>query len=220
LTADLPSPLVPAARPTGGLRERKKQKTREAIQREAMRLFEKQGYDETTIEQIAEAADISPSTFFNYFPTKEDVVLFDRYDPIMVSIILRRPANEPLSVTVRETMHSLARVIDPDRDIVLARAKLGLEVPALRARFWGELEKARDLIASVIASRSGRDPEDFEIRVLAMAIVTASFEASLEWVRQQGRGDMFELVTRAIDVARLGDRLDELTAPASVDRLR
>ena len=54
----------------GGLRERKKQKTRESIQRTALRLFEKQGYEGTTIEQIAAAAEISPSTFFNYFPTK------------------------------------------------------------------------------------------------------------------------------------------------------
>jgi AcrR family transcriptional regulator len=219
LTAD-PSPGVPAARPAGGLRERKKQKTREAIQREAMRLFEKQGYDETTIEQIAEAADISPSTFFNYFPTKEDVVIFDRYDPIMASMLLSRPADEPLSVTVRAAMQGLARVIQPDRDIVLARAKLGLEVPALRARFWGEVERARDLIAGIIAARSGRDAADFEIRVLAMAIVTVSFEGSLEWIRQDGRGDMMDLATQAMDMVRLGDRLDELATTAPMEKLR
>jgi AcrR family transcriptional regulator len=220
LTVNLPAPGAPAARPTGGLRERKKQKTREAIQREAMRLFEKQGYDETTIEEIAEAADISPSTFFNYFPTKEDVVLFDRYDPIMASMMLSRPADELLSVTVRNALQGLAQVIEPDHDIVLARAKLGLEVPALRARFWGELEKARDLIAGIIAARSGHDAGDFEIRVLAMAIVTASFEASLEWVRQKGRGDMFELVGQALDVVRLGDRLDALVTTAPRDKVR
>jgi AcrR family transcriptional regulator len=219
LTADS-SPGVPAARPVGGLRERKKQKTREAIQREAMRLFEKQGYDETTIEQIAEAADISPSTFFNYFPTKEDVVIFDRYDPIMASMLLSRPADEPLSVTVRAAMQGLARVIEPDRDIVLARAKLGLEVPALRARFWGEVERARDLIAGIIAARSGRDAADFEIRVLAMAIVTVSFEGSLEWIRQDGRGDMMDLATQAMDMVRLGDRLDELATTAPMEKLR
>ena len=70
-----------------GLRERKKLKTRESIQREAMRLFAKQGYEESTIEQIAAAVEISPSTFFNYFPTKEDVVLYDAYDRVIASLM-------------------------------------------------------------------------------------------------------------------------------------
>jgi AcrR family transcriptional regulator len=91
----MPETITPIART---LRARKKQKTRESIQREAMRLFGKQGYDQTTVEQIAAAADISPSTFFNYFPTKEDVVLYDAYDPVLASLLLERPADEPLSV--------------------------------------------------------------------------------------------------------------------------
>jgi AcrR family transcriptional regulator len=67
-----------------GLRERKKAKTRAAIQRHAWRLFQEQGYAATTVDQIAEAAEVSQSTFFRYFPTKEDVVLTDDYDPVMI----------------------------------------------------------------------------------------------------------------------------------------
>src|SRR2546425_5565213 len=94
----------------GGLRERKKQKTRESTQRAALRLFVKQGYEETTIEQIAAAAEISPSTFFNYFPTKEDVVLFDAYDPRAIRMFLERPKDEPLNVVVRRVLEELAEV--------------------------------------------------------------------------------------------------------------
>ena len=201
-----------------GLRERKKQKTKEAIQREAMRLFQEQGYDETTIEQIAEAAEISPSTFFNYFPTKEDLVLYDRYDPMMASLMLARPSEEPPSVVMNYMLEALAEMLKRDQDIVMARARLALQVPALRARFWEELERARDLLTSVIAARTGRDAEDFELRVLAMALVAATFEATQEFMRRGGRGNMLELVNRALDVVQIGQRLDALASTSPTIR--
>src|SRR5712664_570475 len=129
----MPNTITPLAR---GLRERKKQKTRESIQREALRLFEKQGYEQTTIEQIAAAVEISPSTFFNYFPTKEDVVLFDAYDPIAIRMFLERPKDEPLNVGLRKVLESLASAFERDERMILARGRFFLEVPELRARMW------------------------------------------------------------------------------------
>jgi AcrR family transcriptional regulator len=202
-----------------GLRERKKQRTKEAIQREAMRLFQEQGYEETTIEQIAAAAEISPSTFFNYFPTKEDLVLYDRYDPIMFSMMMSRPSDEPVSMVFQRAFEGMAGAFERDRDVILTRAKLGLEVPALRARFWEELEKAQDLLGAVIASRTGRDPADFELRVLTMVLITAAFEASIEWVRRDGRGSMVDLVKQAFELSGVGARLDALvSAPPANQR--
>src|SRR5690348_1119169 len=75
-----------------GLRERKKQKTRWLIQEHALRLFNEQGYEQTTVDQIAAAAEISPSTFFRYFKTKEDVVLEDEYDPLLLRLLATAPA--------------------------------------------------------------------------------------------------------------------------------
>src|SRR6266436_9704654 len=211
----MPDTITPIAL---GLRERKKLKTKEAIQREALRLFHEQGYEETTIEQIAAAAEISPSTFFNYFPTKEDVVLFDRYDPMIFSMMSSIPPSQPLSAVVYGLLDGLADVVERDHDVILARSKLSLAVPELRARFWGEIEKARDLIATVLASRTGRDASDFERRVLGMVFLTATFEAILEWIRQDGRGDMVKLVRRALDLAQIGPRLDELDAASRKSR--
>ena len=196
-----------------GLRERKKQKTRESIQREAMRLIELQGYDQTTIEQIAAAVEISPSTFFNYFPTKEDVVLYDAYDPVLASLLLERPADEPLSVSFRRVLEEMGGMFERDRDIILARGRLWFQVPALRARIWEEMEKAQVFMSGLIAQRSGRDADDFETRVAVAVMVTAAMEAMGEWLRRDGKGSFVALVNQALEMVEAGARLDEIASP-------
>jgi AcrR family transcriptional regulator len=203
----LPSPAGGGGTKTGGLRERKKQKTRESIQRTALRLFEKQGYEETTIEQIAAAAEISPSTFFNYFPTKEDVVLYDAYDPVAIRMFLERPKNEPLNVGLLEVLKGLAALFESDERMILARARFFLEVPALRARMWDEVERTQLLIVEMLAERTGRRPDDFELRVTARILIAALLEASKEWMRTNGRTGLVQLTNRALDVVESGARL-------------
>ena len=203
----MPNTITPIAR---GLRERKKQKTRESIQREAMRLFGQQGYDETTVEQIAAAVEISPSTFFNYFPSKEDVVLYDAYDPILASLLAERPAEEPLSISFRRVLEAMGDIFDRDREIILARGRLWFEAPALRARLWEELEKAEMFMSAQIAARSGRDANDFETRVTVTVIVAAAMEAMREWLRRDGKGSFVTLVNQALDLLDTNARLDEI----------
>jgi len=207
-----PTPPSPASGGgvKSGLRERKKQKTRESIQRTALRLFVKQGYEETTIEQIAAAAEISPSTFFNYFPTKEDVVLFDAYDPVAIRMFLERPKDEPLNVVVRRVLGELAEVFQRDEDLILARGRLFLEVPELRARLWEETERTLVIINQILAERTGRRPDDFELRVTARLVTAAIMEATLEWLRSNGRHDLVELSNRALDVVDSGAQLSRL----------
>jgi AcrR family transcriptional regulator len=76
-----------------GLRERKKIRTNETFQREAYRLFDENGYANTTVEQIAEAAEVSPSTFFRYFPCKELVLMADDLDRVTIDALARQPAD-------------------------------------------------------------------------------------------------------------------------------
>ena len=94
-----------------GLRERKKARTKAEIQRQALRLFHEQGYAETSVDQIAAAAEVSPSTFFRYFPTKDDVVLSDFMDERTMRLLVDAPAElEPLAAlrhAVIEGMTSL-----------------------------------------------------------------------------------------------------------------
>jgi AcrR family transcriptional regulator len=193
-----------------GLRERKKQKTKASIQREALRLFKRRGYDETTIEDIAAAAEISPSTFFNYFPTKEDVVVYDEYDPQVFAALTEEVEGESLAQSIKRVLQMLSGVFESDHDDIYERAKLSLEVPELRARIWEEVERARDLFASILAKRTRRDPSDFELRIISMALVAAAFEASTEWVRQGGEGSMLDLFERAMGTVALYTMLDRL----------
>jgi AcrR family transcriptional regulator len=164
-------------------------------------------------EQIAATVEISPSTFFNYFPSKEDVVLYDAYDPVLASLLLERPADEPLSVSFRRVLEAMGGIFERDRDIILARGRLWFEVPALRARLWEEMEKAQGFMTGMIAQRSGLDPNDFETRVTVMVMTAAAMEAMHEWLRRDGKGSFVTLVNEALDLVEAGARLDEIASP-------
>jgi AcrR family transcriptional regulator len=156
------------------LRERKKAKTREAIQREALRLFSEHGYDETTIEQIAAAAEVSPSTFFRYFPTKEDVLVYDATDPLMFDSFRAQPADLSVLEAFRRSYRGVYGSLSPAE---LARESqrhaLIRAVPALRARMVDEFVGTLQVTSEMIAERVHRSPEDLAVRTFAGAVIGA-----------------------------------------------
>src|SRR5262245_64989587 len=113
------SPAVPAASsPAPGLRERKKIKTRQAIRRAAFRLIEENGYAATTVEQIADAAEVSPSTFFRYFPAKEAVLLADDLDPEILDALTEQPPELSPSQAVRQAYKAaMANMSEDEREV-------------------------------------------------------------------------------------------------------
>jgi AcrR family transcriptional regulator len=168
------------ARPTVGLRERKKVKTRAAIQRHALCLFREQGYDATTVEQIAEAAEVSPSTFFRYFPTKEDVVLQDDLDPVLVAAFHAQPAELKPIQALRGAMRAVfAGLSEEDWITVRQRHALINAVPELRARQLDEFYRTVQLLAEAVAERVGRPADDFAVRTLAGAVIGVGISAML-----------------------------------------
>jgi AcrR family transcriptional regulator len=185
-------------RPGGGLRERKKAKTRAAIQREALRLFREQGYDGTTVEQIAAEAEVSPSTFFRYFSTKEDVVLYDDLDPIMFAAFAAQPAElgpiQALRAAMRESLATL-----PAEELVQMqeRSELMLAVPDLRRRMLDQFTEAIQLLAELIARRIGRPADDFAVRTWAGAVVGAII-AVMYATRDTPAADLPELFDAAL----------------------
>ncbi|MEY9875787.1 AcrR family transcriptional regulator [Streptacidiphilus sp. MAP12-33] len=182
-----------------GLRERKKLKTRRAIRSAAFGLFRDQGYEATTVDQIAAAADVSPSTFFRYFPTKEDLVISDDYDPLMESGLRARPAGEPLVASVREAMVGpLRQILAAERDEVLLRMQLYREVPAIRARALVEMQRSSAMMCELLAERTGLPADGLELRALVAAVMAVSSETVQFWAERGGEADLADLLADAI----------------------
>ncbi|HKA67618.1 MAG TPA: TetR family transcriptional regulator [Actinomycetes bacterium] len=190
-----------------GLRERKKAKTRRSIQEHALRLIAEHGYEGTTVEQIAEAAEVSPSTFFRYFPTKEDVILRDDYDPILVAALLRQPAELPpiaaLRAALREVFGALYAEI---RDDIYRRTKLQMEVPALRARLMQGQLATFQTFADTMAARSGREPTDPEVRAFAGVFMGIAMAAIVQWLDSDGKDELPDLIDAGLALVEDGLR--------------
>ena len=135
-------PSVSQDRPCG-LRERKKARTRAAIREHALRLFRENGYQRTTVEQIAAAAEVSPSTFFRYFPTKEDLVLQDDMDTRMIEAFERQPSGlSPVAAVRAGVREAFSSYTEAELETVRETTTLTMTVPEVRARamargwFW------------------------------------------------------------------------------------
>ena len=169
-----------------GLRERKKARTRALIQEQALRLFREQGYDATSIEQIAEAAEVSPSTFFRYFPTKEEVVLYDPFDPILIEAFKAQPADLSPIGALRAAMHSVLGAAQTDWAAQMEeRADLILTVPELRKGMLEGMVASMEPFARALGERVGRPADDFAVRNVVGAVIGVGLFA---WFGAAGRG--------------------------------
>lgn len=181
-----------------GLRERKKAKTRAAIQAAALELFKRHGYDSTTVDQIAERAEVSQSTFFRYFPTKEDVVLHDRYDPLLLADFVAQPAELTPIQALRRTLRAVMGALPaPEQARERQRAMLIISVPELRARALDEMAAALEPFNVALAQRTGRTADDPAVRAFTGAVVGVSMSAMLS-ASQHPEADYFELMDEAL----------------------
>jgi AcrR family transcriptional regulator len=181
-------------------RQRKKTATRDRIRTSALRLFGEQGYDATTVEQIAAAAGVSHMTFFRYFPAKEDVVLSDSYDPVIGRLLAQTPATWPLIRRIRAVLaQGLRQVYDTDRDTLLAQNKLVVSTPALRERLWAHQIATQQLILQALTASQDDPQPSFQDRVTVAACLAAATTAVLTWVENDGTPELPELIEQAFD---------------------
>ncbi|MGV9314722.1 TetR/AcrR family transcriptional regulator [Streptomyces sp. NPDC003691] len=198
---------IPEARPGMGLRERKKLKTRQAIRAATYRLVAARGWDATTVEQIAELAEVSPSTVFRYFPTKEDIVLSDGFDPAPAEQLRSRPAGEDPRETLLAVFRAgMASFADAEDGALLQRTRLLLEVPAVRARMAEAMAETSRVLVHGVADRSGLPRDDFGLRIFAAAVLGALRETLVLWAGEGRERDLMELVDEAFAVLRSGPR--------------
>jgi AcrR family transcriptional regulator len=181
-------------------RQRKRAATSDRIRACALRLFREQGYESTTVEQIAAAAGVSHMTFFRYVPTKEDVALSDSYDPLIASFIAQTPAAWPLIQRIRAVLvEGFRQVYSTDRDTLLAQVKLIVSTPALRERMWAGQLATQEVILQALDVDS-RDPHaSFQARVTVAACLAAASTAVLTWVENDGTPELPDLIEQAFD---------------------
>jgi AcrR family transcriptional regulator len=192
--------MTPVTESEPDWRQRKKTATCDRIRASALRLFREQGYDATTVEQIAAAAGVSHMTFFRYFPAKEDVALSDSYDPLIASRIAQTPASWPLIRRIRAVLvQGLRQVYDTDRDTLLAQNKLIVSTPALRERLWANQIATQQLILQALAAGQDDPHPSFQDRVTVAACLAAATTAILAWVENDGTPELPDLIEQAFD---------------------
>jgi AcrR family transcriptional regulator len=161
-----------------GLRERKKIKTRQAIRREAFRLIQENGFAATTVEQIAGAADVSPSTFFRYFPSKESLLLADDLDPLILAALEAQPADLSPTQAIRRAYQTVMADLPAEQlEFENTRQRLMFSIPELKAAMYDEYYRTITVMAEVIGHRIGRPASDFEVRVFVGALTGAMMAA-------------------------------------------
>jgi AcrR family transcriptional regulator len=184
---------------TEGLRERKKAKTRWAIQEHAMRLFGEQGYAATTVDQIAAAAEISPSTFFRYFATKEDVVVQDEYDDLFVTAFREAGGTPDPIATLRRIVADTMKAMPADEWAQSGqRAALVLAEPALRSRSVDNFVAVAGRCRTALAESTGRPADDPGVTALVGAFTGVLLAVALDAAESGDLGGLFPRMDAAL----------------------
>jgi AcrR family transcriptional regulator len=205
---------VPVAEPRTSLRERKKLATRRSLRRHALRLVAERGFAHVTVEDIAEAADVSPRTFFNYFPSKE-AALFggdpDRVTALRNAVLHQAPGESPLEA-LRQVLAAEARTITEelselggDPADILRRVKAVRADPHVRAAQSAHMASIEGALAEALAERLGADTELDPYPAILASVATAVIRATtFFWARSGGAVPLDQLTDAAFQAVAGG----------------
>ena len=205
-----------------GLRERKKARTRDAIVAAAVDLFETKGYDATTVDEIADAADVSPRTFFRYFDSKVDVIMDpklgpegEREDNLTLRLATRPPEEGPVEATRQVLREELVGALTAD-PLLVRQIRIMLGTPSLQAIAREHFHEHHDEMAADFAARMGVAPDDYRAHVVASAVSNTMWTVVAHWVASGGDGQaLLAMLDEAFTLLSTG--LDQAPARAPGD---
>jgi AcrR family transcriptional regulator len=190
-----------------GLRERKKEKTRDALVGSALRQFARRGFDAVTVEDIVNACDVSPRTFFRYFGSKEDVLFVDgdAQRSHLLTVLAAQPADVPPLRALQAAVLHVAADYEDQREAILLRHRILSATPSLRTR---AAERHLGWESAVIEElrKSGRADtmSELDLRLTVAGATTALRVASQLWAEEGGKGDLRALLISSLDRLRTG----------------
>jgi AcrR family transcriptional regulator len=174
--------------PDPGLRERKRAETHARIQAEGMRLFLDKGFEATTLDEVAAAAEVSRRTLLNYFGSKEEIVFSTKADfpQLIVDAVAARPVEEPLLDMVEGALAEVAARFQTPQTLALTR--LIHDTPSLQAGDHAKYERVERLLAQALAARKGLAPDDVACRVVAGTAVSIMKLTGEAWLAHPEQG--------------------------------
>jgi len=186
---------------TAGLRERKKQATRDQLVDAAFRLFSERGFASVSAAEIADAVGVSERTFFRYFPAKEDVMFPDAGERL--SHVQRLMADLPPDLSlvdgVRRALVAMSDEFEGSQEMMLMRAQLVAATPALRVHVLQREQEWVEEFSAAIAARMNLDQANDLRPELAAAMIVTAFRVVLgQWLRMGGEGDMPAMLDQAL----------------------
>jgi AcrR family transcriptional regulator len=210
MNASSPTPAPRGGRPgprrSTGLRERKRARVRQELMDAAAALFAERGFDQVTVDEIADAADVAPRTFYRYFPVKEDVATADLQETsaLLLEELAARPPEEPPLVALREAIRlPVARVLEQPR-LCAAMRMLGTS-PSLLAHEMAMRARTSEAVTRVLAERMGVDDEaDVRPRVIAACFMASIGVAFHGWLEDGARDDLSPRVDEVMALLRRG----------------
>jgi AcrR family transcriptional regulator len=199
------------------LRERKKLRTRRALADAALRLFTQKGFDATTLEELAEEAEVSKSTFSRVFPAKEAAGIEAEAElwTACLAVLADRDLSGPVLNELHQTLAAAAAGLDPGWDErFLATRRLIAAEPALLRYTEHYRAQVREQIVAILAARLRLDQEDLRLHVLAELVMTAWSLSGRAWVRRGGKGGRTALLNGLADAISAVPASLHLAAPA------
>lgn len=160
-------------------------------------LFERQGYEQTSVAQIARAAGVTEMTFFRHFPAKEHLLLDDPYDPALAAAIAAQPRDlRPFARAARGIRAAWRALPEPEAPVVRRRIRIAASTPSLRGAVWrstGNTERA--VIDQLVADGATLDVA----RVAASSVLAALVAGLFMWAEDE-RSTLADAIERALDV--------------------